>query len=42
LVSPEYSARKHQTPDAVGRNVVELAVELVGDAALSCIGPPTG
>ena len=41
MVSPEYSARKHQTPGLVREKVAEAAVEVLLPPALSATGPPT-
>jgi hypothetical protein len=42
LVSPEYSARKHHVPAAVGVNVEELALAVAGRIpALTGTGEPT-
>jgi hypothetical protein len=41
LVSPEYSARKHQVPAAVGVNAEELAVALLLAPALTLTALPT-
>lgn len=41
MLSPEYSARKHQTPCPVGEKVIDAAVAVLLAPAVRGTGPPT-